>query len=505
MQYTKDIFISYAHIDNQPLTPGEVGWISRFHATLQALLNMRLGHPARIWRDEKLQGNDVFSDEIMDQFGKTAVLLSVLSPRYVNSEWCTREINEFCSVAEQEGGVVIDNKARLFKVLKTPVDTEAPLPSVAQSILGYEFFAYENEVPLELDAAYGEEYGQAYKRKVAQLASDLSRLLKELESNELSGNAGSGAERADTMLSVYLAECSYDQRESREIIAGELRQHGYNVLPDRSLPRDEADYIDAVNTMLETCACSIHLIGNTYGAVPDGPSHKSVSELQNELAVNRSKRANGEFKRIIWVPPHLSSEQAQQQAFIDALHHDAMSQFGADLITTDLESLKTSIHATLKKLQSPDSSDSARAASPDGEKLVYLICDQKDRKQTVPLRKFLREQGIEVAIPAFEGDASAIRQHHLQMIRQCDAVLLFYGSGDEAWKRAFDMELKKAPGYRTDRPPLPVYTFLSSPVTADKEELIDLEEPNLIEALTDFHADAMQDLLQTLGSARETA
>ncbi len=94
--FNKDLFISYAHIDNKPLTPGQQGWISRFHASLEALLSMRLGHTAKIWRDDKLQGNDVFADEIISQFTQTAVLVSILTPRYLNSDWCTREAREFC-------------------------------------------------------------------------------------------------------------------------------------------------------------------------------------------------------------------------------------------------------------------------------------------------------------------------------------------------------------------------------------------------------------------------
>src|SRR5215831_16451974 len=79
--FKKDLFISYAHIDNQPLTPEQKGWISRFHASLEALLSMRLGQAAKIWRDDKLQGNDVFADKIVDQFTHTAVLVSVLTLR----------------------------------------------------------------------------------------------------------------------------------------------------------------------------------------------------------------------------------------------------------------------------------------------------------------------------------------------------------------------------------------------------------------------------------------
>jgi hypothetical protein len=111
-EFETHLFISYAHIDNQPLSPDQQGWVSRFHASLEAMLSMRLGRKALIWRDKKRAGNDVFADEIVAQFPKTALLISVLTPRYVESEWCTREVREFCDVASQTGGVIVSNKSR---------------------------------------------------------------------------------------------------------------------------------------------------------------------------------------------------------------------------------------------------------------------------------------------------------------------------------------------------------------------------------------------------------
>ena len=103
-RFEKHLFISYAHMDNQPLTPEQQGWISRFHASLNVMLSMRLGRPAEIWRDQKLSGNDVFADEIVSQFPKTALLISVLTPRYLESDWCTREVEEFSKAVEHSGG-----------------------------------------------------------------------------------------------------------------------------------------------------------------------------------------------------------------------------------------------------------------------------------------------------------------------------------------------------------------------------------------------------------------
>ena len=221
--------------------------------------------------------------------------------------------------------------------------------------------------------------------------------------------------------------------------------------------------------------------GRDYGTVPDGPTDKSASILQNELAVARCR--SGGLHRLIWLPQGTRSEQAPQQAFIEALHQDAQAQFGADLIAGDIEELRAAIHDTLRKIEQPEpkqpEGDSARTqpATAGSSKMIYLINDAKDRKATVPVRKLCRQLGFEVVVPAFEGDASEVRKANQQHLASCDAVVLFYGAGDEAWKRTIDNELKKMAGYRDGKPLPAVSTYLAAPRTADKEDLIDMEEP----------------------------
>jgi hypothetical protein len=188
-----------------------------------------------------------------------------------------------------------------------------------------------------------------------------------------------------------------------------------------------------------------------------------------------------------------------QQAFIEALHHDTEAQFGADLITGDIEALKTQVHATLTKLEKPEPKQPPeQGAAADKTKLIYLVCNEKDLKATVPVRKFFLNHGFEVKRPVFEGDAKAVREAHQQLLTTCDAVLLYYGAGDEAWKRAIDNDLKKMAGYREGKPLLASYTYLAAPKTTDKEDLLEMEEPNLINGLDDFPEVAMAGLMQLM-------
>ena len=69
--------------------------------------------------------------------------------------------------------------------------------------------------------------------------------------------------------------------------------------------------------------------------------------------------------------------------------------------------------------------------------------------------------------------------------------MLFYGAGDEAWKRTIDNELKKMAGYRGGKPLPAIYTYLAEPRTDDKTDLIDMEEPGLIDGLDGFAEAAM--------------
>jgi hypothetical protein len=77
MKFDKDIFISYAHMDNDPIIADQPGWITEFHRALKIMLSQKMGWEPRIWRDTRLQGNDIFDKEIVDQFSNVAIMISV--------------------------------------------------------------------------------------------------------------------------------------------------------------------------------------------------------------------------------------------------------------------------------------------------------------------------------------------------------------------------------------------------------------------------------------------
>src|SRR5262249_44753328 len=116
MNFDGDAFISYAHLDNIELIEGRKGWVANLHRALEVRVGQLLGKEPHIWRDPKLQGNDFFTETLIERLQRVASLITVVSPRYVKSEWTRRELAEFWKAAEQQGGIRIREKEPTFKL-----------------------------------------------------------------------------------------------------------------------------------------------------------------------------------------------------------------------------------------------------------------------------------------------------------------------------------------------------------------------------------------------------
>jgi TIR domain len=497
MQFSKHLLISYTHIDNQKLEGQEYGWVSRLHNALAVQLEMRLGEKVDIWWDKKLAGNDIFAEEIIAQLSSVGLLVSVLSPRYMKSEWCKREANEFCRAAASAGGVRVDRKSRVFKVYKLPVDTMEGLPNEFGDALGFPFYKDKDDVPIEIDPAYGGQMTGDFNLGVAILAQkivDMVRLLRQ---------ANGPAKRLEAPSAiVYLGETGWDRDPERKMLEAEISGRGYKVVPEYSLSAREKDCEAEVSKLLDESQLSIHMIGSQPGMTPSGPTQISVDALQNLLASRQSQARK--LRRIVWIPPDTRSKNPEHQSFIDALARDEVAQFGADVVTGDFEALKSAVLDTLDKLQSSKPAALDKRASQGGQ-LVYLICDRRDVTLSVELRKSLRRRGFDPQRPLFEGDAGTVREQNEWLLEHCHAVIVYYGAGDEAWYRSTLIQLDKA----TRR--IPVWTYVAGTLTAHKQELIDeFDEGRLINGLVpeghkdcvpEGELDRMQRTLQPAGDA----
>jgi hypothetical protein len=468
--FTHDVFISYAHIDNQALSPGQEGWISALHRSLEVRLSQLRGGPVRVWRDPKLQGNDLFGDQIVDQLPRVGVLVLVLSPRYVQSEWCLRELRAFCQAAEGNGGLQRGDRSRLFKVVKTPVALERS-PSEVHGLLGYEFYRadpFTGRVR-ELSQATDPDGERLYWTRLDDLAHDIAQLLDTLaappppppDTAPGSSEAAEPAESAqatDEQEPVYIAETSYDLQEQRDAIRRDLLLSGLPVLPQRPLPLVAPELVRAVQEDLARSRFAVHLLGKSYGVVPDGET-RSVVELQVELAAARG------LPRLIWLPPEPEDADPRIKSLRERLVTDETLQAGTDLLAVPLEELKAAIHERLRPAR-PEADEETSSLI-----RIYLVCDRADLDRVQPIADYLFDQGFEVILPAFEGDEAAVRLDHQENLTLCEAVILFYGVASELWLRVKLRELQKVAGYGRTRPIQASAIWVDAPTSEAKERL----------------------------------
>ncbi|MBC7721167.1 MAG: toll/interleukin-1 receptor domain-containing protein [Pedobacter sp.] len=515
MKFEKDIFISYAHIDDESLIEGQKGWVSEFHRALEIRLAQLLGRRPTIWRDPSLQGNHLFHEQIVDQFANVAIVISILTPRYVKSEWCVREVDEFYEACKQNIGFSINNKARIFKIIKTPVRADLH-PPIIQNILGYEFYTTDAGTGRvkEFAQVFGQQTDMSYWEKLDDVANDICSFLESLDSSSSAPSNSVqtaavttsatvlSAKKTNHAKSIYLAESSYDTQEFRDSLKRELLDYGYQIVPDKQLPLIGPVLSGQLPNYFKDAHLAIHLIGENYGVIPEG-AKKSIVEIQNDVATTFS--ASNNLQRLIWIPENVEPIDDRQSNFIDNLKAGKVGILGADLVQSSLEDFKGIMMDTLKSLEEKEKklqhiNTGLNAVVADvigGTKMVYLICDMLDIDAIKPLEDYLFDNGYEVVIPIFDGDESQIREEHIENLKSCSACIIFFGNANELWLRGKMRDFTKISGYGRTKLLNIKAVYLAEPNSSSKARFRTLEV-EVINGIDGLPEEKLKGLLQKI-------
>jgi serine/threonine protein kinase len=461
-----DIYISSARIDDQPLGPGKEGWVSQFQRNLKVRLEQLSGETVKIANHPMPPGPAPANDTRLQDVTAVRTMISVLSPPFVRSEGCRREVEGFWQSAADSGDFRIEDKARLFKVVKAPLDAcelSPNLQGVLEQLVPYEFFERDPETGRlrEFDEAFGETARQRYHEKVYDLAYEIAQVLK-LQRNQATGRPKDGKPAPR----VYLAETTSDLQAARDGLRRELLEQGCIVLPDRPLPHIAGELDVAVRGYLEQCELAIHPVGERYGLVPED-SDRSVVAQQNLLAAQHSAAVG--LERLIWMPRQVQARDERQAAFLRELREDPEAHRGAEIIQDTLENLKEILQDRWRKQEQAVEAAAVVPAAAGGIPRVYLICDRQDETAVEAVEDYFFAQGIEVCLPEFEQDEATVSRIHWQNLEDCDGVLIYFGAGGKAWVDIKVRDLLKAVGYRKGRPIELQAVFVAPPFDRRKE------------------------------------
>jgi len=488
-----DIFISYAHLDNRSLFQGQPGWITQFHNMLEIRLGQVLGKMPRIWRDdERLQGNDLFDNEIAKQVQKAATIICILSPRYLLSEYCAKELQYFINAAERSGNLQIGNRSRVFKVVKTDIELTKQPPAI-KDMLGYPFYRKENPEapPVEYLDLEDPPIRRAYFEVLNELVFHVKQLIETLGSYD---SLEAVPQPDPSKKVIYLAETTSDLKSERDRIKWEIEREGHRILPDLNLgitnPKLEIE--TEIENYLEQCDISIHMLGAHYGIVPEDAS-ESLNEIQLQVAVKKAQEK--QLSPIIWIPKGLDDNPIhdKQQTYLERLRSDESVLAQAELLETNLTELKSIMDRKLSASQED-------TLPIDGvvPNQIYLIYDQEDTENVKVLDDYLFDHGFDVIRPLFEGDQMEIRRAHQYFMTICEGVLVYQGRANDLWFKQKLQYFRKINGYGRETPLLAQGVYIAPPITQDKERFRTNLDIEIIRESGGFDPELLQPFIQKL-------
>src|SRR2546423_765991 len=368
----------------------------------------------------------------------------------------------------------------------------APPPQL-RGVLGYEFFEYDSERgrAREFSPDVTPARDIRYWEKLNDIAYDIKQMLDTLARTPADASAPH-APAAEDVKTVYLSETTSDLAGERDLVKRELQQQGHVVLPDRELPLSGPSLRDALREYMTRSSLSIHLLGGSYGIIPEEES-RSLAEIQSEAAEERGE----DLRRIVWMPVDLQPRDERQRQFVNRFRLGLNGHRQIEVLQTSLEELKKHIEERI--IDKPKPAPVAAAANGDGGPPgVYLICDREDLADVTPLEDYLDGCGFNVSVPAMEGDESSRREDHKANLIECDAVLVYYGRASDVWLRMKQRELQKVAGYGRARPMLAKAIYIAGPPTPSKEHVRD-HEAVVIKSFDAFSPERLAPFLEKAG------
>ena len=316
-QTKKRVFISYAHADNLPMEESQPGWVSYFVDKLKRTVARQAGGASiEFWMDHQLEPQRRVNDELRKRIRESTVILSLISPRYMESKWCQLEIATF---VEEVGGGVSDD--RVFMVELLPTARQAWHKQV-QDLSPVKFWRDDltNPEPQTLGWPMPDVRGDRdYWSQVNTLASRLARQLRALAAEESAPLAPAAQPAAASSISpsappaalpitlptTYPAAGPLSIVISTESSDAPLALDAQNLLGDLDAdatidtPPAENDPVAAYRANFESQLRGSHGVIVVYGAAPRSWVQSKFGEVKKVLALERK----GIWAGLIEGPP----------------------------------------------------------------------------------------------------------------------------------------------------------------------------------------------------------
>jgi hypothetical protein len=405
-----DVFVSYAHVDDDPVVGAHQGWVSAFQNTLFKLLSIRLGRREFFapFTDHRLRGHHPI-DSLLEAVHESATLVVVLSPGWSESTYCQKELANFLNRK-------IGNRPRDIFVVEM-LKLSGPRPEGLPNSRDYDFW-YEDERGKTHTFGYftHKEPEVDYGKRLDQLAQELADHLRLLraDAEKSHGNPPpappSPAVAVGPRAPVVLAEVTDDLLPYRADLSRHLQDQNFQVLPERTYRYLAPPEIDAAIVRdLGGAAGFVQLLGETAGYT-DAELPNGTPWLQHQAAKRQGSRI------VQWRKPGIdlgSIESPEHRALVG----------GETVHEMPLPDFKKFVLDFLRPLP---------VAPPSHPEAIFINADQPDLAVARQFKEELQGE-FTVVIPSAEGDPKYLRKMMDEYLTYCESVVMLYAATKLTW------------------------------------------------------------------------
>jgi hypothetical protein len=426
-----DIFISFAHVDNLSAQEGEEGWISQFQKHLEIAIAKRIGRTGvvSIWRDKRLQGDQLFDRTIKEALEKSALFLAITSNGYLASDYCQKELDMFVEKAKEETyGFSIADRSRVLPTLIYNIPLKN-WPKAFEGISGYPLYDAEDSTVLGTPSDPGEKL---FRKQLQDLTDSLCHNLNAFKAfadqvaSDVVPNSPPEKVHEDGSPTVFLADVSGSLRSIRNHLADKLKRKEIKVITNIPPPYESEAHAKKVKSTLQTTSLSVNLLDHVPGREIEGEPDKTYIQKQVELVRDAG------LPQIIWVPRDFDSsaiEEETHEAFLHQLENGPRQDARYDFVRSTKADLLPQILEKLAQLQTAQTVTSAATPA------VLLDSHIKDLAPAAELNNFLAENRITTYLNPQEDDPNKNMDKLEHRLGQVSTLMILFGSVSAEWVR----------------------------------------------------------------------
>ncbi|MEO6071505.1 MAG: toll/interleukin-1 receptor domain-containing protein [Chitinophagaceae bacterium] len=424
--FTYDIFISYAHLDNDKLSGQTKGWIEQFYTDLNILLSRRIGKPEAVkiwWDNKKLDGSKLFDTSIADGINHSAIMLCLTSNSYLGSEYCKKELDLFYDKVHKEPqGIMVGDRSRIINVLLNNIPFQQ-WPKELSGTTGFPFHDSKDKEdmgdPLEISDPQFKSSLQNLRDAIVKIVTEFPKKVpvtpaeKKIE-----------AESSKNEFTIYFGDVSDGMRTTKKRTIAELEKKGYRVISDVPPPYEAAAHEKKIIEKLADSDLSIHLFDQYPGRDIEEDTI-CYPQKQAEIGLQYAK------SQYIWVPAELDIETIEEERY---------KQFLSDLEKGNQSDKKCEYVRGMKSTISQEIIDLveqiklAKKPQKSEDKIsVLLDTHYNDQMYAFDLSKSLLENEIQPFINPQEDDPRKNINMLGERISQVRKLVFFYGKVSRDW------------------------------------------------------------------------